>query len=242
MTGEICARATFFREVKKPIGLRVSLALADFVSNVWPFPHMGEKADLPAVSFALFRGDRRASSNVETCTALGYDDDNGHPDPGAYVGRLRAAFPGCGFFLYSTFSSTPTAWRFRPIFALSRPVSPEEYATLWPVVAEYLEEVGVRVDVKCKDPGRLFFSPTRPPNGAYFSHVETGAALDVDAWLDVARELGQLDAAAAERRGTLPGARRPPRSSGRGATPRAFRGPCKGRTGAARRSSSRSRL
>lgn len=198
MTGEICARATFFREVKKPIGLRVSLHLADFVGNVWPFPHHGEKSELPAVSFALFRGARRASSNVEVCTVLGYDDDNAHPDPAAYVSRLRAAFPGCGWFLYSTFSSTPTAWRFRPIFALSRPVSPAEYATLWPVVAEYLEEVGVRVDVKCKDSGRLFFSPTRPPNGAYFSHVEPGAALNVDAWLDVARGLGQLDAAAAD--------------------------------------------
>lgn len=198
VTGETWAAATFFGEVKKPVGLRVSLHLADFVSNVWPFPHMGDKCDLPAVSFALFRGDRRASSNVEICTALGYDDDKGHPDPGAYVAGLRAAFPGCGWFLYSTFSSTPTAWRFRPIFALSRPVSTAEYATLWPVVAEYLEEVGVRVDMKCKDSGRLFFSPTRPPNGAYFSHVEAGAALDVDAWLDVARELAQLDAKAAD--------------------------------------------
>ncbi len=37
-------------------------------------------------------------------------------------------------------TSTPTAWRFRPIFALSRPISPAEHAALWPVVAEYLEK------------------------------------------------------------------------------------------------------
>lgn len=195
LAGEHWARATYFEELRNPLGLRVSLHLADLVANV--ASHHGAKHELPLVSFATFTGDRRALANVETVTALAFDVDAPQPSMDALVSHLLSApdVDGLAAYVHTTFTSAPGALKSRTIIPISRPMNPDEHALVWRVLADALGRGGVEVDGACKDPSRAFFVPSRPPSGVYEHASIAGEALDVDAWIDVGRVMREADEA-----------------------------------------------
>jgi hypothetical protein len=176
-------RATFFHELRRPSGLRVSLDFPYFVAEV--LPHAGEKSALPLVSFATYKGDRRALATVESVTAIAFDIDEPLASIDELVEKLALVAP-LAWQVHTSFSSAPGALRFRVIAPVSRPMAPEEQRAIWPVFAAGLADAGVEVDGACKDPSRAYYVPAVPPNGVYSSRSLEGAPLDVDACLRVA--------------------------------------------------------
>lgn len=188
-------KASFFQGLRDPRGLPIGIELGHFVADVSRFPWTREKTDLPLVSFATFKGTRRALANVETVTALAFDVDAPSPTVEAFAATLRAAAPWLACSFHTSFSSTPGALRFRLLAPISRPLLPDEHRAVWPVWARELALAGVAVDAACKDPSRAYFVPVRPPCGLFESGTLPGEPLDVDGELEVAREVREADEA-----------------------------------------------
>lgn len=183
-------RATFFRELRRPSGLRVSLDFPYFVAEV--LPHAGEKSALPLVSFATYKGDRRSLATVESVTAIAFDIDEPLASIDELVEKLGLVAP-LAWQVHTSFSSAPGALRFRVIAPVSRPMAPEEQRAIWPIFAAELTSAGVEVDGACKDPSRAYYAPAVPPNGVYSCRSIEGESLDVDAWLEAARAFREVE-------------------------------------------------
>jgi len=93
---------------------------------------------------------------------------------------------GCAAALYTTWSSTPAAPRWRLIIPLSEDVKPEDYRLLADVL---MDELGAeQFDRGSREPERLMHRPST--QGGYYSVVYEGEPLDVRTWLEAARERG----------------------------------------------------
>lgn len=185
-------KATWFRGLREPAGLRVGLELGHFVGDVDRWPYQGEKHALPLVSFATFAGERRALAHVEHVTALAFDVDEPLSTRAEIEARLAASMDLAWSF-HTSYSSTADALRFRVLAPLSRPMRSDEHRATWPLLAAALARGGVRVDAVCKDPSRAFFVPVRPPSNIFEAGSLEGHELDVDAWLEVARAVREAD-------------------------------------------------
>jgi hypothetical protein len=186
--------ATFFRSRTQPQGLRVRLEARRFVADAWP--HNGPKDELPLVSFATYRGDKRALANVQSVTAIAFDVDDPMSSCDALSDRLANAI-ALEWSFCTSFSSVLGALKFRVLAPISRPMLADEHRIVWPVLADVLARAGVIVDPACKDASRAYFVPAIPPSGIFEARTLPGERLDVAAWLDAARELAE--AAEAER-------------------------------------------
>jgi KaiC/GvpD/RAD55 family RecA-like ATPase len=123
--------------------------------------------------------DHRVDENVETVTALGLDFDDAPPDRlAALLGRLATT----RHLYYSTWSSTSDAPKIRIVIALDAEVPAAQFRGFWDAV---VDQLGIRdiVDTKCRNPGRLFFTPQCPEGAQPFAAVIEGAPLPTAAIL-----------------------------------------------------------
>ena len=141
----------------------------------------GSTKDGPAICGAVFRGNRRALSNVESVHFLMFDfDDVQVSRPSEALGFLRD-YTLIAHSSYSHGMPGSTGMRFRVFVPLLRPVNAEEYSVLWGHVFRELE---YKPDAACKDASRLnFLRRERHPDAtkAPFFHYHTAQLLDPDA-------------------------------------------------------------
>lgn len=150
--------------------------LADFIKV-----ERGTTKDGPAICGAIFKGDKRALSNVESVSFLMFDfDDVEVEKPSDAIGFLR----DYTLIAHSSFShGTPGSrgMRFRVFIPLARPVSVEEYGVLWSHIHRNLEH---KPDAACKDASRLNFLRRQPHPEATkkpFFHVQYKKLVDPEA-------------------------------------------------------------
>lgn len=139
-----------------------------------------DKHAVAGLSFATFRGDRRALDRVELVSAIGLDFDEALDWP-----CLVATLEACASFVHTTWSSTPAERRARAFILLSRPVSPDEYRVLHGVAARRMAAARLRIDAKVGDPSRLWFLPSHCPGGEFLYAVGDGPAWQIPAHVRV---------------------------------------------------------
>lgn len=120
--------------------------------------------------------DHRIDENVESVTALGLDFDDAPPARlSEIIIQLRSR--GIKHVWYTTWSSTPEAPKIRIVIALDAEVPAAQFRGFWDAV---VDQLGIRdiVDTKCRNPGRLFFTPQCPADGAPSAEAFEGAFLE----------------------------------------------------------------
>ncbi len=127
----------------------------------------------------------RCEANVARVTALGLDGD----ETGMPVARAHALLSGYRHVVYTTFSSTVEAPRWRAIVALSRPATGDEHARYIGNVHANLRDAGAPLDSSAVDPCRLWYLPCVRPGGHWECYASDGRPFDVDAALVTAAEL-----------------------------------------------------
>lgn len=134
----------------------------------------------PGWSPVAYDPPRRALRNVRRVYALVLDHD-----AGGDWDALCALWAGSAGVVYTTKSHAADAAHYRVVLALARPVSAEEYATLWQWAARRSAEADIAVDQQCKDASRFWYDPSVPPGG-WRSQRLAGAAIDPDGILAAA--------------------------------------------------------
>lgn len=192
-------RCTFFRARTEPRGLAVTFEPGELAASLaCPLPiGPGGKTALPLISWATFRGHRRALANVEAVHALGLDVDEPTTDPAGLVATVRAALGDVELYAHSTASSSPGAFRLRLVVPYDAPATADEHRASWALVARLLEHVGVHIDRACSDASRGFYVWAMPESGAYWHTAHEGAPWPARA---AAQRERQRQAMEAERR------------------------------------------
>ena len=174
-------------------GQQVALALVDFV-EMFASPQKLASADasqkdgLAMWNAGEFEDDYRSIRSLQKQHLLLFDIDDGN------VTRedIHEALNPLSFLAHTTFTHTPESPRWRVAILTSRPMTPEEYRTVWRKLAERFPGV----DMKTGDPGRGFFVPVERPGYEYkFIDGTSDLVLDVDAIL-TASASGAADASA----------------------------------------------
>ena len=149
-------------------------ALVQMLAAPWPYR---SKAELPGWSPASYtHGARRGAQGVEdvSCLVFDYDDGTGIDD-------AREPWLEFPHLVHTSWSHRLEAPRFRLVLPLERPVSAEHWAAAW---LHASERARGEVDLKCKDPCRLYFLPGVAGAHVPFSFLEHdpgGRLLDLDA-------------------------------------------------------------
>lgn len=129
-------------------------------------------------AFADFDGGRRGAAAVATVHVVTIEYDGGCSLDDAC--RVWAAFKGCAF---TTFNSTEDDERVRVHLALSRSVTPDDYARLWSWAAATSSEAGYIVDPQPKDAGRIWYDPAAPAGGPFTARWIDGVEVAVEEML-----------------------------------------------------------
>ncbi len=116
-------------------------------------PKETPKNRLPMWSPATFRGDKRASANVEKVSLLVFDVDE---VPIPTLEEIGMALGDIRWFAHSSANSSWPSPRWRMIIELSRPVTAEEHGRLWKV---WVERLPFAVGKASKDAGRAWYAP-----------------------------------------------------------------------------------
>lgn len=79
-------------------------------------------------------------------------------------------------FGHTTMGHTPSSPKVRVIFPLLRPVRARQWSEVWDAGARWAQACGLKMDIKTKDPGRLFFTPSYKAGlkGEYQSWINWG--------------------------------------------------------------------
>jgi hypothetical protein len=117
--------------------------------------------------------DHRLDENVEAVTALGLDFDDA---PADRLGALLQRLSGTRHVYYSTWSSTPEHPKLRIVIALDAEVPAAQFRGFWDAVVDELHIRDI-VDTKCRNPGRLFFTPQCPQGATPFAAAVDGVLL-----------------------------------------------------------------
>jgi putative DNA primase/helicase len=120
----------------------------------------------------------RHSDNFVARHAITFDFDKVTIDT---WGDVLTAWESTAFAIYTTFSHTPEAPRFRVVMPLSRPTGFDEYQA---VVRKVAADVGIELIARESFVGaQMMYCPTRKLGGLWAARVNEGAVLDVDAVL-----------------------------------------------------------
>jgi len=141
-----------------------------------------DKASAGGFTLAKLRDGIRRKSHVETVSALALESDSGKMPPEAAHERLHKY----RHTIYSTASSTPEHPRWRAILEVSRPMLPDEHSVVWARAAQIIER-DTPIDTACKDPCRLWYTPTVRPGATHTMLAGDGAPVDVDCVLQSAK-------------------------------------------------------
>ncbi|TAK30439.1 MAG: DUF3987 domain-containing protein [Chloroflexota bacterium] len=129
----------------------------------------------PLFSPTVYRPNTtRANGNVEVITAAVGDFDHGTTSE-----DLKARLEPYAHVLYSTYSSTAEAPRFRAVVRLARPIPASEWtAGVWEQINGGI--FGGQNDPQTKDPARIYYLPSCPPGALRFVESHDGRPLDPD--------------------------------------------------------------
>lgn len=137
----------------------------------------------PAYSPAEFHpGTKRAGANVKRLHFASFDVDKSTNAQLAESARLLKS-DGVAAVISSTHNHRPGAPRVRVVAQLSRPVTPEEWRSIW---AWLNNRYQLFADESARDPARIFFEPSTPSDVKPLVWAHGGAPLDVDAVLKLA--------------------------------------------------------
>jgi hypothetical protein len=161
---------TYFPKLRSSQGQRVITTWERLCSKLVYARTATDKHDVPGISLATYREDRRSLDRVERVFAVGLDLDKG-----VDWERLLDVFEWSDAFLHTTHSSTPEATRARVFLRLSRPVTGDEYRRVYRATVSAMAKVGLEVDRAASDPSRELARrvPTR-------SHAEARPAAPIE--------------------------------------------------------------
>lgn len=125
-------------------------------------------------------GHTRLVTSVEYRTLVCLDAD--HAGSGNFLADVNNAFPDTAYAIYTTHSHSPGSPRYRLIFPLSRPATPDEYQ---PLCRKIAEDIGIETfDPTTYDIHRLMYWPSTSMDGEFVFERNKGKPLNVDAVLD----------------------------------------------------------
>ncbi len=159
---------TIWNSLRNTTGRRSHKSWADIFESK-PFqepPVIAEKKQIPGWSPALFKDDRRAKGNVEEVTALVLDYDAKLTR--TTISDAEVAWQDYFGLIHTTWSSREDAHCFRVIIPFSRPVSAEEYPSIWDWACEEAAFFGQQLDLAARDASRLWFLPARRDDQAHY--------------------------------------------------------------------------
>ena len=99
---------------------------------------------------------------------------------------------GCGYIVHTSFKSRFDHMKLRYIIPLAKCVSRKDWPTLWAGMNVYFKG---KIDQKCKDPTRLYFTPIRPsttPAHEHFIEMVEGPLLDMNVFREYAKSLASI--------------------------------------------------
>lgn len=125
--------------------------------------------------------DHRIDENVESVTALGLDFDDA---PRARLEQLivQLRTRGTKHVWYTTWGSTEATPKIRVVIALDAEVPAAQFRGFWDAVVDDLQIRDI-VDTKCRNPGRLFFTPQCPADGEPSAEAFAGNPLETGSLL-----------------------------------------------------------
>lgn len=132
----------------------------------------------PGFIFATFKGERNIKF-IDRVFGLAGDIDNTDGTP-LTADDIAAKLAGLRFLIYSTFSHTPDAPRWRFMVPFSRAATREEAERAW----DYMQEkFNGALDDSKRPPSHLFYTPACPKDAAgdFIFREGDGAPFDVDA-------------------------------------------------------------
>lgn len=136
------------------------------------FEELESKTDGRAWCPAVFNGSRKAE-NVESVNFWVADLDAATDEQ---IAETLRRLTGKAYILHSSFSNSPEQTKARLICPLAVPVGLGAWAGVWRRLVGALAPWS---DKKCKDPGRIYFTPSKPPGSEHsWIHVQNGASLD----------------------------------------------------------------
>lgn len=146
----------------------------------WRMPRAENAKDGPAFGGASYPdGATRGNANVSEIALAILDFDNGTPLDAieAHAAQLNRG-AGAAAFIYSTWSHTPEAPKFRVVLPLSAPVAARDWPDVWQRLALAFDGAPDRA---AKDAARLHFLPACPQSraGDAVAVELDGAPLDV---------------------------------------------------------------
>jgi hypothetical protein len=144
-------------------------------------PEHGDKAARGWFCPVEFQPAYRDSENFVARHALTFDFD--HVELNTWQ-RVKEAWEGLAFAMYTTFSHTEAKPRFRVVMPLSRPASYDEFQA---VARRVSTDIGIELFARESfTPAQMMFAPARRPNGMFRGHVNNGCD-----WLNVDEVLGE---------------------------------------------------
>lgn len=172
----------------------VEMSWSDFVANLGPhrfdYHHDAKKNKaLPMFSPAAYPDGTKARGKAHVLTLAFGVLDLDDVTPGQLLDVLKR-IEGYNAVLYSTWShaeniQTSGLWRVRICVEFSRPVTNQEWKTVW---SKFVNFFNAPTDPSCKDSGRAYYGAFAPPGTEREQEfvIFTGRALDVDALRTVA--------------------------------------------------------
>lgn len=134
---------------------------------------------------AAFRDDKRVARDIEGISCLALDVDHASD---ATVATMRGHLGRYQHLIHATHGDRPDDRCLRVVVQLTRSVTAREWPRFWRAAVQALR---VPADPPVSDMGRLYFLPSRPIDADYFTVVNSGAALDVEALLGTAPIIDQ---------------------------------------------------
>ena len=171
---------TYFEGRNVPHGRRFRMTWTELLERLM-VPRVSAVKEVPGLSLATYREDRRALANVEHVYALGLDLDTR-----VSWAEVRSRFSKSASFVHSTWSSTLFEPRARVFVLLSRPVTSNEYRSIYRALVTKLEAAGLVVDRAASDASRFWFLPAIRPGAPFTYYVGDGGPVDVEAALAAA--------------------------------------------------------
>jgi hypothetical protein len=143
-------------------------------------PRRDGNKDGPSFVGGLLNSPRRHRDTIVSRSIIALDADHMNAEEGAALLANLAAMD-IAAAVYSTFSHTPEAPRYRVLILPGRDLSPDEY---WTVTHILMRQLGWDFfDHSSAQAERLMYLPSAAPGGPYYANVFAGDALDVDAVL-----------------------------------------------------------
>ncbi len=151
-----------FASDKNPNALRRQMTWDELCTSLRnPYPATTPKNRLPMWSPAVFRGDKRASSNVEQVSCLVFDVDE---QPVPSLEDMGRALGEARWFAHASSSATLLTPRWRLLVELPRAVTREEHAKLW---LTFAQKLGFPVGSQSKDASRAWYAPRFCDDGSF---------------------------------------------------------------------------